>query len=37
LRSGTKVNIVNAGDLKGQAEIESEAARQTGAGRPSPS
>jgi membrane fusion protein (multidrug efflux system) len=37
LRSGSKVNVVNAGDLKGQAEIESEAARQTGAGRPSPS
>ena len=37
LRSGSKVNVVNAGDLSGQAETESEAARQTGAGRPSPS
>ncbi len=37
LRSGSKVNVVNASDLKGQAEIESEAARQAGAGRPSPS
>ena len=37
MRSGTRVNIVNANDLKGAAGPASEAARQFNAARPSPS